>query len=276
MKLYIYVFLLLFILGSCNSTKNAVVSSDKKAKPISLKGLDVHTNPSGLKYVIREAGNGTQLTKGDKVQVHYTGMLADGTKFDSSRDRKQPFSFTLGAGQVIKGWDEGIALLEVGSKALLVIPPQLGYGAKAMTAIPANSTLYFEVEVLQIDQAAAKPFETTGDTIQTASGLRYIKVKNGSGIQATAGKEVSVHYTGYLLNGKVFDSSVERGEPISFTLGKGQVIKGWDEGIALMKVGDKRRLIIPSELAYGTKGFDTLIPPYSTLIFDVELMSVAE
>jgi len=91
---------------------------------------------------------------------------------------------------------------------------------------------------------------------------------------AIAGKTVSVHYTGYLENGTVFDSSISRGEPISFPLGQGRVIKGWDEGIALLKVGEKARLLIPSALAYGNRGAGGLIPPGADLIFDVELVGV--
>jgi len=117
-------------------------------------------------------------------------------------------------------------------------------------------------------------FAQSGDTITTASGLKYLVLSKGTGVHAELNKNVEVHYTGYLLDGKVFDSSVERGDPIEFILGAGQVIKGWDEGIALMNVGDKLRLIIPSNLAYGEKGAGNAIPPNSTLIFDVELLSI--
>lgn len=114
------------------------------------------------------------------------------------------------------------------------------------------------------------------DTITTQSGLKYIVVDKGSGVHAENEKSVEVHYTGYLTSGKIFDSSRDRGEPLEFTLGVGKVIKGWDEGIALMSVGDKLKLIIPPDLAYGKKGAGDVIPPNSTLIFDVELMSVSE
>ena len=110
--------------------------------------------------------------------------------------------------------------------------------------------------------------------MKTQSGLEYIEVEAGTGAQAAAGKVVSVHYTGKFQDGKVFDSSMPRGEPITFPLGKGSVIKGWDEGIALMKVGGKAQLIIPPNLAYGENGAGGVIPPNATLVFDVELVSI--
>ena len=110
--------------------------------------------------------------------------------------------------------------------------------------------------------------------MKTASGLEYVEVEAGTGAQAVAGKIVSVHYTGKLTNGKVFDSSYSRGEPIEFPLGAGRVIKGWDEGIALMKVGGKATLTIPPALAYGERGAGGVIPPNATLVFDVELVGV--
>jgi tetratricopeptide (TPR) repeat protein len=114
------------------------------------------------------------------------------------------------------------------------------------------------------------------DTIITSTGLKYLILKKGTGILVEAGKEVEVHYTGYLVTGKKFDSSIDRGEKFDFVVGKKQVISGWDEGLLLMKVGDKFRFIIPPELAYGEKGAGDIIPPNSTLIFDIELFDVRQ
>ncbi len=113
------------------------------------------------------------------------------------------------------------------------------------------------------------------DIQRTASGLEIQEVERGFGEVARAGKNVSVHYTGYLQDGGTkFDSSLDRGEPFTFALGAGKVIRGWDEGLVGMKVGGRRKLTIPPELAYGTRGAGRLIPPNATLIFDVELLEV--
>ena len=112
------------------------------------------------------------------------------------------------------------------------------------------------------------------EPITTRSGLQYIDVEVGRGAPAVAGKQVTVHYTGTLRGNKKFDSSVDRDEPFTFELGVGQVIKGWDEGVAGMRIGGKRRLIIPPELGYGTRGAGSVIPPGATLFFEVGLLGV--
>jgi len=113
------------------------------------------------------------------------------------------------------------------------------------------------------------------ETIQTATGLEYVEIQEGSGPRPKAGESVSVHYTGWLKSGEKFDSSHDRGQPIVFPIGKGRVIKGWDEGVATMKVGGKRKLIIPAHLGYGDRGAGGVIPPGATLIFEVELVAVS-
>jgi FKBP-type peptidyl-prolyl cis-trans isomerase FkpA len=118
------------------------------------------------------------------------------------------------------------------------------------------------------------PTKVTGDGVKTESGLQYWDIKVGVGPVAKAGDHVTVHYTGWLTTGKKFDSSVDANHPFDFTLGQGDVIKGWDEGVAGMKVGGKRQLRIPPELAYGETGFKGVIQPNATLIFDIRLLAV--
>ncbi len=113
------------------------------------------------------------------------------------------------------------------------------------------------------------------DSIKTPSGLVIEELVVGSGAAAAAGQKVSVHYTGWLTDGKKFDSSKDRGDPFIFPLGRGQVIRGWDEGVAGMKIGGKRKLTIPPGLGYGARGAGGVIPPNATLVFEVELLSIS-
>ncbi len=112
------------------------------------------------------------------------------------------------------------------------------------------------------------------NAVETPSGLKYVELTEGEGESPSSGSTAVVHYTGWLLDGQKFDSSVDRGQPFSFRVGKGQVIRGWDEGVASMKVGGKRKLIVPPDLGYGARGAGGVIPPNATLVFDVELLEV--
>lgn len=152
---------------------------------------------------------------------------------------------------------------------------RVGENATKYNAVEAFRT--FEGSLLKRAEAAKKAQDELLENVsagydQTNSGLRYKILQKGNGVQAQKGKTVSVHYKGMLLDGSTFDSSYTRKEPIEFTLGVGQVIAGWDEGILLLKVGDKARFVIPSDLAYGSRGAGGVIPPNAILIFDVELM----
>src|SRR5215472_8183796 len=132
--------------------------------------------------------------------------------------------------------------------------------------------------ILAVSAPAGRSDAADNQVTEMPDGLKYTDTKNGDGASARAGNKVAVHYTGWLYNndakGKKFDSSVDRGEPFEFTLGAHQVIAGWDEGVAGMKVGGKRTLIIPPELGYGARGAGGVIPPNATLMFDVELLGV--
>jgi peptidylprolyl isomerase len=239
----------------------------------------------GLQYVIITPGAGAAVATGNTVNVGYSGWLQDtGALFDSSYNNGQSLTFTVGAGTVIKGWEEGVVGMLPGEKRRLIIPPDLAYGATGHgTAIPANATLVFDIDLVGTGTPTPTPGPTpapfpptvTGDTITTPSGLQYIIVTPGtSDVTADPGEKITVNYTGWLKDaGTLFDSSLKPGRtPYLFVLGQGKVIKGWDEGVAGMKVGESRRLIVPPDLGYGAAGSQPIIPPNATLIFDIQLL----
>ncbi|MDA9290074.1 peptidylprolyl isomerase [Polaribacter sp.] len=179
-------------------------------------------------------------------------------------------------GSVIEGQDIVDTIVQ-GDELTSVEIIRAGEAAEKFNAVEAFRTFEGSREAREAEEKAAQ--KALLDTVaagyeETASGLRYQILQKGNGKQATKGAGVSVHYKGQLLDGTVFDSSYKRKEPIDFNVGIGQVIAGWDEGIQLLKVGDKARFVIPSNLGYGAAGAGGVIPPNATLIFDVELMDV--
>jgi len=357
-----------------------------------------------------------QAQEGDKVTVHYGGFLQDGKKFDSSFDRAQPFTFTMGVGQVIPGWDQGLLGVCAGEERHLVVPAPLAYGDRgAGDVIPPGATLLFDIVIVDVERADARQEEeqrrkqeeeakrkkkeeeerkrieakkreeeeqrkrqaeeeerkrreeeerrkAEEEEIRRKEQKRKQEeqrrkqqkrkeeeerkkieeeirrkeelvrkeeaklrrqeeekaqesqrraeeeeeYKNGEdeyyyyedyapesscepgdlkmqvthspgrcGKIARAGDQLTMHYTGKLSSGRKFDSSVDRNKPFQFTLGVGQVIAGWDEGLSGMCVGEKRTLVIPPDLAYGEQGVGAVIPPCSVLVFDVELLEIA-
>ena len=179
-------------------------------------------------------------------------------------------------GKVVEGQEVVDAIAQDDVIETLVIE-RVGDAAQNWNAVEAfrvfeNARAKREEEAKKAAQEALDKLAAGFD--QTDSGLRYKIIQKGSGAQAEKGKSVSVHYEGSLDNGQVFDSSYRRKDPITFTLGIGQVIQGWDEGIALLKEGDKARFVIPSYLGYGERGAGGVIPPNATLVFDVELVKV--
>ncbi|GAA4290671.1 peptidylprolyl isomerase [Aestuariibaculum suncheonense] len=179
-------------------------------------------------------------------------------------------------GKVVEGQDvvDAIAQGDVIESLEIV---RVGADAEAYNAVEAFRTFEGSREKRLAEEKAA--IEAELDKLaagfeKTESGLRYQIIQKGTGVKATKGKNVSVHYKGQLADGTVFDSSYKRNQPIDFPVGMGQVISGWDEGIQLLNVGDKARFVIPSHLGYGSRGAGGVIPPNATLVFDVELMNV--
>ena len=247
------------------------------------------TLPSGLQIATITEGNGAQPAAGDNVTVNYAGWLKDGALFDSSlNEGRTPFSFVLGEGRVIPGWDIGVGLMKIGGVYRLIIPPDLGYGENGQgSAIPPAATLVFDISVISAEPVdvsqtpTAQPINTisttpppvTAEPTTLASGLQIITITEGTGELPNVHDTVTLDYTGWAQGGGQFDTSVGR-NPFSFAVGEGRVIAGFDEGALLMKTGGSYRLIIPPGLGYGAQGSAPYVGPNATLIFDISVLSI--
>ena len=243
---------------------------------------EVVTNDSGLRYLITKVGQGEAPEKGDQLTVHVMFKLLDGKVIDDTRKNKEPLKLPVGADLRLQGLKEGLVGMKNGERRTLIVPAKLGFGELGLgDQVPPNTTLIFELELVEVQSdkkaiakiiADLKKAHPKSELVTTQSGMKYVVTKAGAGDKVGNGKKIKAHYTGKLLDGTVFDSSVKRGVPFEFTVGKGEVIKGWDEALSDMKKGEKRTLIIPSGLAYGPRGRPPAIPPNATLVFEVELV----
>ena len=212
-------------------------------------------------------GAGPPAEDGWLVAIAYTGWLYEPSASDNRGSEfasQDQLAFRLGVGQVIGGVDQGVLGMRVGGRRRIVVPPELGFGAGGNELVPGNATLLFEVELLA---AAETPFETTDLVV-------------GSGEEAANGSQLSMAYEGWVFDllapenkGSPFDATTSD-DPFVFTLGVGAVITGWDLGIPGMRVGGRRRIVIPHDLAYGAAGRPPRIPSYATLLFEVELLAI--
>ena len=252
---------------------------------------DSVTLKSGLKYNDVKVGTGAEAKNGDLIEVHFKGWIVkdssdlfgdwsvDSTKkvdlIADSYAMNQPMKFVLGTESFIKGSEEGIVGMKAGGQRAIVVPSNLAYGPQGMGPIPPNTSIKVLIELVSTKEAVVAKMWDVDSTLfkTTASGLKYAIIQEGEGELVGKEKQATVHYSGFLLDGTKFDSSVERDEPFTFVAGVGQVIPGWDEGVQLMKKGSKARFIVPANLAYGDRDLGK-IPPNSTLIFDVEVLDV--
>lgn len=267
----LFIFFLLLLIAGCSKKPNVV------------------TLKSGLQYVDDTVGTGAQAKEGELISVKYSVWLIknskdlfkdwnnDSTKAKSligtNNNRKTPIKFVLSPGRFVKGSEKGIEGMKVGGTRTIIIPSKLAYGKRGVGPIPPNSDIKVQLQLLNISQPA-KEWTIDSSKIQTTKdGLKYEIIKEGTGPKAKPGDIVTVDYSGYLLDGKKFDSSVDRGQPFKFKLGGHSVIQGWEEGIALLNKGAKARLIIPPALGYGNRNMG-IIPPNSTLVFDIHLVDI--
>jgi FK506-binding protein 1 len=246
---------------------------------------------------------------GDKVSVHYSGKLDSGDVFDSSESR-DPIVFKAGKGEMIKGFDAGVMGMQVGEQKTLTLTPEDAYGEVQQEAfitvstenLPEGAEVGAKLQVgndsgqsriakiIEIDEQETKldmnhplagetltfDVELVDITKAADIGLRVETIGEGDGTNfPKVGDNLTMHYTGTLAaDGSQFDSSRDRGEPFQFTIGVGHVIKGWDEGVIQMSLGQRANLHIPSDMGYGSTGAGSAIPPDADLVFDVELISI--
>ena len=274
MKLFITLLIMTFIIVGC-SNKNDVVKKE-----------------SGLMFVDDTIGTGAVVKDGDYISINFRAWkITDSTNLfkdwiaDSSRIKskigdsyvyQRPIKYFLGVKDAfVRGSDGGIEGMKVGGTRTIIIPFKLAYGEKGFRTIPGNTDLKIVVQLLASHTPQkVKPWEVDSTKYKTTkSGLKYIVIEEGNGLVPDSGDIVTIHYSGFLTDGKKFDSSVERGEPISYPFKIQTMVPGWQEATAMMKKGSKYRLLIPPKLAYGNRA-NGVIPANATLMFNVEMVDI--
>ncbi len=245
--------------------------SDIPIEPIKL--ANAITTDSGLQFLEEVAGEGPLPTEGDIVNMNFIATLGDGTEIGNSYSQGGPVQAVMGRDQLLPGWEEGVMMMNAGSKARMVLPPALAFGEEGYGMIPPNAEVMLVVEIISIE-AAPKPLAVEeGDLIKTDSGLKYYDITEGDGVEVQNGYNVATHFTIWVqgVADDVFVGTSIGNTPISFVVGNGDVVfPGWEEGVVGMKVGGERYLEIPPELAMGELGAGD-IPPNATLVMEIKL-----
>ena len=262
----------------------------------SCKTGDLKTTDSGLQYSLYTSEKGEKAKVGDIIKIHLVNKTDKDSVLSSTYKDNKPITLEVKAPSFKGDLMEGFTLMSEGdSGTFLVSVDSLAQGNPLPPFLKSGSFLKFDVKLVdimtkaeyeqdmqktQMEEVGKQDMEIQNYAKQnnlsvqkTPSGLYYTIETPGTGDNAKPGDNVSVHYKGYLMDGKVFDESISRGEPITFPLGQGQVIPGWDEGLQMFKKGGKGKLLIPSRLAYGPQGSGP-IPANSILIFDIQLVDI--
>jgi len=259
------------------------------------------TNPNGMKYLFHKENSGAKPKTGDILNIAMTYYTqTDSLLFNTSKINDSLFQVKLVEPSFKGAVEEGFAMMSAGDSATFVVSADSVFEKTFHEQLPAyikkGSTLRFEVKLRDFKTMEAYEAEkkekadkamndeqskiddylkANNITVQpTATGLYFMETTAGSGKPSAPGKTVTVNYTGKFMDGKVFDTSVGKPKPFEFPVGQGAVIPGWDEAIGMMKEGGKATIVVPSKLAYGAEGAGGVIPPYTPLVFEVELISV--
>lgn len=272
---YIKILLALVMLSSCSTddnTKDFREENDQEIQAfLEANNLNAQMSNSGLYYIIDNPGTGETPIVTDRVKVAYKGYYTNGDIFDESD--AEGISFILQ--DVITGWIEGLSYFKEGGSGKLLIPSHLAYGSSDFRETPGGSVLVFDIELIYVNyktenEAQIQSYLTDNNIVTetTETGLHYAITVEGAGEQPTSSDDVTVTYTGYFLNGDVFDESTAE---TNFNLNN--VIEGFSEGLTHINEGGSATLFIPAHLAYGNSG-NFAIPGGSVLIFDVELIKI--
>lgn len=258
--------------------------------------INVTPEPSGVYIIPIEKGKGRCPVKGEKVELDFSATLLNGQPVGSTFDGPEKFSFVLGEGYTIQGWEEIVPKMHLGDRVKAIIPFDMAYGEHSVGEIPAYANLVYDIKLLKITTAAELQAEAeralkalkeeseraffdylkvNNITDYTASGLFFAKSLVTEGAQPQKGQTARIKFEASYLDGTPLGDSEQLGGQYDLVIGEGKVLKGLEEGVSLMRVGEKARFVLPYTLAYGANPYGN-IPAYSNLVFDVELLDVLD
>jgi FKBP-type peptidyl-prolyl cis-trans isomerase len=258
--------------------------------------INVTPEPSGVYIIPIEKGKGRCPVKGEKVELDFSATLLNGQPVGSTFDSPEKFSFVLGEGYTIQGWEEIVPKMHLGDRVKAIIPFDMAYGEHSVGEIPAYANLVYDIKLLKITTAAELQAEAeralkalkeeseraffdylkvNNITDYTASGLFFAKSLVTEGAQPQKGQTARIKFDASYLDGTPLGDSEQLGGQYDLVIGEGKVLKGLEEGVSLMRVGEKARFVLPYTLAYGANPYGN-IPAYSNLVFDVELLDVLD
>jgi len=276
--------------------KETMKADSKKALEdyIAANNITVTPETSGVYIIPLEKGKGRCPVKGERVELDFSASLLNGQSVGSTFDSPEKFSFVLGEGLAIQGWEEIVPKMHLGERVKAIVPFDLAYGEHSVGSIPSYSNLVYDVKLLKITTAdelkaekekaeqalkadSEKAFNeylnANNITEHTASGLYFNKLLTTQGVQPQVGQTARIKFVATYLDGTPLGDSEWMGDAYEFVVGQGKVLRGLEEGVRLMRVGEKARLVLPYTLAYGPKGYEN-IPAYSNLVFDVDLLEL--
>ena len=285
-------------LADIEKLKETMMADSRKALEnyIMTNNITVAPETSGVYIIPMEKGRGLSPQKGDRVEVDFSAFLLNGQSVGSTFDSPDKLSFILGEGFTIQGWEEIVPKMHLGERVKAIIPFDLAYGEHSVGSIPPYANLVYDIKLLKITPAAEvkaekekammalkaeneaafyKYLKDNDITDYTNSRLFLKKLVTTEGIQPQMGQKVRIKYKAYYLDGTPLGDSDQLGDYYEMVIGEGRVLKGLEDGVSVMRVGEKARLVIPYTLAYGEHEYNS-IPPYSNFVFDVELLEVLE